>query len=213
MNIYVLQVMSILRQNYCSPRYLYFLLPGQEKRIRDPDGTRRREILIHSVAEFEGRWNAAVNALEDAIKVLRSPQEYGAVNSAFLPYVSILPVFAALRAHAKTLPYTRQLDAWRKLRHWYWASVFTNRYSGSVESTSARDFLDLKAWFDDDTAEPALIAEFANRFRNLELRKETKRGTSVYNGIFNLLVLQGARDWMTGAVPQRDDSGRPPYRP
>src|SRR5262245_38376236 len=50
-----------------------------------------------------------------------------------------------------------------------------------------------------------MIAEFAIRFRNLDLRKETKRGTSVYNGIFNLLVLRGARDWMSGDVPQHGD--------
>lgn len=83
--------------------------------------------------------------------------------------------------------------------------MFTNRYSGSVESTSARDFQDLRAWFDNDVAEPALIGEFKTRFRSLELRRETKRGTSVYNGIFNLLVLRGARDWMTGTVPQYGD--------
>jgi hypothetical protein len=205
MNVYILQVMSILLQNYCSPKYLYFLIPGQEKAIRDPDGTRHKEVLIANIAEFESRWNASVAALEGAIKVLRHPQEYGAVSSSFLPYVSILPVFAALRAHARTLPAGRQLDARRKLRHWYWASVFNNRYSGSVESTSARDFLDMKAWFEDDNAEPSLIAEFAQRFRNLDVRKEVKRGTSVYNGIFNLLVLQGARDWTTGDVPQYGD--------
>ena len=205
MNVYILQVMSILRQSYCSPKYLYFLLPGQEKPVRDPDGTRRKEILIPDIADFEKRWQAAVDSLEDSIKVLRHPQEYGAVSSSFLPYVSILPVFAALRAHARTLPPPRQLDAHRKLRHWYWASVFNNRYSGSVESTSSRDFLDIKAWFDDDASEPALVPEFAGRFRNLELRQETKRGSSVYNGIFNLLVIQGARDWMTGDVPQHGD--------
>lgn len=205
MNVYILQVMSILRQAYCSPKYLYFLLPGQEKPIREPDGTRRKEVLIHDTVEFERRWKAAVNALEDAIQVLRHPQEYGVVNSNFLPYVSILPAFAALRAHAKSLPAHRQLDARRKLRHWYWASIFLNRYSGSVESTSARDFLDVKAWFDDDAAAPPLVNEFAARFRDLDLRKETKRGTSVYNGIFNLLVLQGARDWMTGDVPLHGD--------
>lgn len=205
MNVYILQVMSILRQGYCSPKYLYFLLPGQEKPVRDPDGTRRKEILIADIAEFEKRWLGAVDALEDALKLLKHPQEYGAVSSAFLPYVSILPVFAALRAHAKTLLPSRQLDARRKLRHWYWSAVFTNRYSGSVESTSARDFLDVRAWFDDDADEPPLIAEFAQRFKNLELRKENRRGTSVYNGIFNLLVIQGARDWMTGDVPQHGD--------
>jgi len=205
MNVYILQVMSILRQAYCSPKYLYFLLPGQEKPVRDPDGTRRKEVLVPDTDSFQQRWNAAVDALESAIKVLRHPQEYGAVSSTFLPYVSILPVFAAIRAHIKTITPSRQLDARRKLRHWYWASVFINRYSGSVESTSARDFLDMKAWFEDDAAEPSLIAEFAQRFRNIDLRKETKRGSSVYNGIFNLLVIQGARDWMTGDVPQHGD--------
>ncbi|MCC6918109.1 MAG: DUF262 domain-containing protein [Alphaproteobacteria bacterium] len=205
MNVYILQVMSILRQTYCSPKYLYFMLPGHPKPIRDSDGTRRKEILVPDKQDFEKRWNNAVGALEDAIKVLRHPQEYGVISSSFLPYVSILAVFAALRAHARTLPPPLQLDARRKFRHWYWASVFTNRYSGSVESTSARDFLDVKTWFEDDASEPALIGEFARRFRALDLRKETKRGTSVYNGIFNLFVLQGARDWMTGDVPQYGD--------
>lgn len=205
MNVYILQVMSILRQAYCSPKYLYFLLPGQEKPVRDPDGTRRKEILIPDISDFEQRWNEAVGALEKAINLLRHPQEFGAISSNYLPYVSILPIFAALQAHVKTLPAHRQLDAQRKIRHWYWASVFTNRYSGSVESTAARDFLDVKSWLDDESAEPALILEFKSRFKNLELRKETKRGTSVYNGIFNLLVLQGARDWMTGNVPQHGD--------
>jgi hypothetical protein len=205
MNVYILQVMSILRQTYCSPKYLYYLLPGQEKKVREPDGSLRKEVLVPSVAEFEKRWHEAVDALDRTIDLLRHPQEFGAISSQYLPYVSILPAFAAVQTAARALPANRQLDAQRKLRHWYWASVFTNRYSGSVESTSARDFLDLKNWFDNDAAEPTLIGEFKIRFRSLELRRETKRGTSVYNGVFNLLVLRGARDWMTGTVPQYGD--------
>lgn len=205
MNVYILQVMSILRQAYCSPKYLYYLLPGQEKKVREADGSLRKEVLVASVADFEKRWHQAVDALGRAIDLLRHPQEFGAISSHYLPYVSILPAFAAVQAAARALPANRQLDAQRKLRHWYWASVFTNRYSGSVESTSARDFLDLKNWFDNDAAQPALIDEFKTRFRSLDLRRETKRGTSVYNGVFNLLVLRGARDWMTGTVPQYGD--------
>ncbi|MCY4558862.1 MAG: hypothetical protein OXF79_21280 [Chloroflexi bacterium] len=205
MNVYLLQVMSILRQAYCSPKYLYYLLPGQEKKVREADGSLRKEILVPDITDFERRWNEAVKAVESAIKLLRHPQEFGAISSQYLPYVSILPAFAALQTALRALPAPRQLDAQRKLRHWYWASVFTNRYSGSVESTSARDYLDVKAWFDNDAAEPGPIAEFRVRFRNLDLRRETKRGTSVYNGIFNLLVLRGARDWMSGNVPQYDD--------
>jgi len=165
MNTYILQVMSVLRQGYCSPKYLYFLLPGQEKPVRDPDGTRRKEVLIQDVADFRKRWEAAVSALEVAIKLLRHPQEFGAISSNYLPYVSILPAFAALQSHVKALQANRQLDAQRKVRHWYWASVFLNRYSGSVESTTSRDFLDIKTWIEDDGAEPALIQEFGTAAR------------------------------------------------
>ena len=205
MNVYILQVMSILRQAYCSPKYLYYLLPDQVKKVREPGGTLKEETLVKDKAEFEYRWHEAVAALERAIKLLRDPREFGAISSRFLPYVSILPAFASAQAAIQTLPAPRRLDAQRKLRHWYWASVFTNRYSGSVESTTARDFLDLKTWFDSDDAEPALIAEFKTRFRSLELRSQTKPNTSIYNGIFNLLVLRGAKDWVEGIVPQYDD--------
>lgn len=205
MNVYLLQVMSILRQGYCSPKYLYYLLPGQEKTVRDRDGSFRKEVLVPDIADFERRWRESVEAIERAIMLLRHPQEFGAISSNYLPYVSILPAFSALQESIRKLPAAHQLDAQRKLRHWYWASVFNNRYSGSVESTSSRDYLDVKAWFEDDTSEPSLISEFRTHFRTLDLRKETKRGTSVYNGIFNLLVLRGARDWMTGNVPQYGD--------
>ena len=173
--------------------------------MREADGSLRKEVLVPTVQDFEMRWHDAVDAIERAISLLRHPQEFGAISSQYLPYVSILPAFAAALAATRALPANRQLDGQRKLRHWYWASVFTNRYSGSVESTTARDYLDLKAWFDNDDAEPALIPEFKARFRTLDLRRETKRGTSVYNGVFNLLVLRGARDWIAGTVPQFGD--------
>lgn len=201
MNVYILQVMSILRQAYCSPKYLYYLLPGQKRKIRDQNGALVEDVLIPDVAEFKKSWSEAVEALHRAIETLRHPHEFGVGSSQYLPYVSILPAFAALQIAASALPALHRLGAQRKIRQWYWASVFTNRYSGSVESTSARDFLDVKAWFVSDQPEPSLIGEFRERFRRLDLQKENKRGTSIYNGIFNLFVLNGARDWMTGAIP------------
>jgi hypothetical protein len=205
LNVYVLQVMSILEQAYCSPKYLYYLLPGHAKTVRDAGGSLTRKVLLADEEAFAKRWHSAVDAIEAAIKQLRHPQEFGVVSSTYLPYVSIIPAFASLQAAASKLPPNRQLDAQRKVRHWYWASVFTNRYSGSVESTTARDYQDVQAWFDDDHAEPSLIAEFRGRFRSLDLYRETRRGTSIYNGIFNLLVLNGAKDWMTGKVPQHGE--------
>lgn len=205
MNVYVLQIMSILRQTHCSPKYLYYLLPGQKKKVRGPDGSLRTEVLIADKATFEQDWHKAVDAMAGAIERIRHPQEFGAISSQYLPYATILPAFAAIHAHIRTLPDSRRLDARRKLGLWYWASVFTNRYSSAVESTSARDFQDVKDWFEDDTAKPALIDEFKDGCRNLELRREIRKGTSVYNGVFNLFVLCGARDWGTGESPLADD--------
>ena len=205
MNVYILQIMSLLRQTYCSPKYLYYLLPGQKRKVRGPDGSLRTEVLIPDKATFEQDWHKAVVAMASAIKLIRHPQEFGAISSQYLPYATILPAFAAIHAHIRTLPDNRRLDARRKLGLWYWASVFINRYSSAVESTSARDFQDVKDWFEDDTAKPALIGEFKNECRNLDLRKEIRKGTSVYNGVFNLFVLCGARDWGTGEIPLADD--------
>ncbi len=205
LNVYVLQVMSLLRQDYCSPKYLYYLLPGQERTFRNSDGSFFRRILVPDTDDFRQLWDESVEALERATELLSHPQEYGASSSAYLPYVSILPAFAALHAAASRQPAERRLSAGRKIRSWYWASVFTNRYSGAVESTSTRDFIDVKGWFEDDTKQPGAIGEFHEGFRSLDLRREVRRGSSIYNGIFNLLVLSGAQDWSTGIVPQHGD--------
>lgn len=206
MNVYILQVISILKQNYCSSKYLYFLIPGKTKQIREPDGTQRGEVLVPQNKDFEKLWDQAVAAIESSIKILRHPQEFGVTSSKYLPYASILPVFAALQSYVKEECSPEiKIRAGHKIERWYWASVFMNRYSSSTEATSARDFRDVKKWITDDTYKPPFIEEFRNQFRGIELGKENKSGTSIYNGIFNLLVKNGARDWFTGKILQPED--------
>ena len=202
MNVYILQVMSILRQSYCSPKYLYFLQPGVEKPVRLPDGTRRQDVLVESPEKFVNLWGQAVDGLERVIGLLKHPQEYGVVSQAYVPYVSILPAFAAINSLVADQPSSKQLSARRKVRLWYWASVFLTRYSSAVESTAARDFTDMREWMANEEARPDWIDEFAHAFRGLDLRSEVKKGSSIYAAIFNLFVLAGARDWMSGDVPQ-----------
>ncbi len=205
MNVYVLQVMSILSQAYCSPKYLYYLLPGQEKQIRESDGTRKKEILIKTITEFKQKWSNSVDTIEKAIKLLQHPQEYGVTSSRYLPYASILPVFAAIQHALNEVPAANRLEAQKKFRQWYWASVFTNRYSGSVESTSTRDYIDMVSWFNSDDDILTVISDFRFHFRELDLLKETKKGSSIYNGIFNLFIINGARDWISGNIPQNSE--------
>jgi len=116
MNVYVLQVMSILLQAYCSPKYLYYLLPGQEKKIRNPDGSFKKTVLVADAEQFKRRWRHAVDALVEAIKLLRDSQAFGVVSSRYLPYASILPAFAAALSRVKRLDPKLRMSAGRKIR-------------------------------------------------------------------------------------------------
>lgn len=204
-NVYVLQVMSLLVQEYCSPKYIYYLLPGAKRRFRAADGALTDHVLISDGDDFTQRWSESVKIIKSAVARLSNPQDFGAISPRFLPYVSIVPAFSAALHAAAAAPPADRLAANLKVRDWYWASVFTNRYSGSVESTAARDVLDVKQWIKDDDAKPDVINEFSQWLATLDLRGETRSGRATYNGVINLLVLNGARDWASNAPPSADD--------
>ncbi len=205
MKIYVLQVMSILEQSYCSAKYLYYLVPEAIKTIKKPDGTREQIVLVSSSADFIKRWKVSVQALKKAIQSLRSPRDFGAIKPSFVPYPSILPAYAAIKSYVDQLNVLNKLDIQTKIRKWYWASIFTNRYSSSVESTSAKDFQDLKRWFTNDDDELEVISDFIGKYRSIDLLNENPKGSAIYNAIFNLFVINEARDWSTFDLPEYDD--------
>lgn len=204
MKIYVLQVMSILEQSYCSAKYLYYLVPEAVKTIKKPDGSKEKVVLVDSAEEFIRRWHEAVKALEKAIKNLKNPRDYGAITPGFVPYPSIIPAFASIKYYVDCLDTPKKLDIQTKIRKWYWASVFTNRYSSSVESTSAKDFQDLKKWFEDDYEVPAVYNDFVSNYNSIDLKQDNPKGSAIYNAIFNLFVINEARDWATFDLPEYD---------
>ena len=205
MKIYILQVMSILEQSYCSPKYMYYLVPEAIKTIKKPDGTKEQISLVNTTEEFIDKWDNAVNILEKSIKSLKNPRDFGAIRSNFVPYPSVIPAFASIKAFVESSDFKNKLDVQSKIRKWYWASIFTNRYSSAVESTSAKDFQDLKEWFTDDDAEPEVIAEFISKYKSIDLMTENPKGSAIYNSIFNLLVINEARDWSTFELPEYDN--------
>ena len=202
MNVYILQVMSILLQAYCSSKYLYYLIPGQTKTIKTGQGSREDIVLIKDKDEFNYHWGQATEALELAMMTLRSPRDYGVIKSSFIPYPSIVPVFSAVRRYARQNGLINRIDVKKKIRKWYWSSIFTNRYSSSVESTSAADFIAMKKWFNNDEELPIAVREFEDGFRNLDLRNENKKGTAIYNAILNLLIIRGANDFGNFDFPE-----------
>ena len=175
-----------------------------EKTIKKPDGSKEQIILINNKDEFLIKWKRSVQALKKAIKNLKNPRDYGAIKPNYVPYPSIIPAFASIKSYVEDKKYPNILDIQLKIRKWYWASIFTNRYSSSVETTTARDFQDLKRWFENDGEEPDLIDEFINKYRNIDLINDNPKGSSIYNAIFNLLIINEARDWATFDLPEYD---------
>ncbi len=205
MNVYILQVMSILKQDYCSSKYLYYLQPNVVKSVRLPDGSFGQETLVKSESEFRNLWDDSVCSLEKAIKILRHPNEYGVVDRKYLPYPSILPAFASISRSVANFSVESHLKSAYKIRLWYWASVFGNRYSSAVESTTAHDFKAMQEWLRKDEQEPEFVREFKNTYREIDLVRETKKNSAIYRAIFNILIMSGAKDWLEGEAISSGD--------
>ncbi|MCK0179136.1 DUF262 domain-containing protein [Flavobacteriaceae bacterium S0862] len=205
MKTQILMVMSILKQNYCSPKYLYYLVPGEKKKVKNKEGQNEEVVLINSNTEFIDLWNTAVDAIDKSLNSLKNQREFGAITAKFLPYPSIIPCLSAIKHFVKNSDLKNKVDIHSKIKKWYWASIFLNRYSSSVESTSTKDFMDLKKWFNNDDLELDAVSEFIGTYKNIDLHKETRNGSAIYKAIFNLFILNEARDWETFELPEYDN--------
>ena len=201
----VMMTMSILKQNYCSPKYLYYLVPNEKKRIKKPDGKTEDIVLIKSKQEFIDLWDTAVDSIDRCLKSLKNQREFGAITNKFLPYPSIIPCLSAIKQYVKDSELKGKVDIHSKIKQWYWASIFQNRYSSSVESTSTKDYIDLRKWFEDDNNEPDCVSEFVGTYKNIDLHKETRNGSAIYKAIFDIFILNEARDWETFELPEYDE--------
>jgi len=201
---YILMVMSLVKQNYCSPKYLYYLVPGEVKKIKGDNGKVIETVLIEDAETFVYSWENAVEAIRKGLQALKNPRDFGAISSKFLPYPSIIPALSAVKAYVADEDLKNKVDIHSKIRKWYWASIFLNRYSSSVESTSTRDYMALKRWFNDEDEELECVADFYREYKHIDLHKEVRNASAIYKAIFNLFILNEARDWETFDLPEYD---------
>lgn len=201
MKVYLLQTISILKQAYCSPKYLYYLIPGSKRRVKlGPKIV--EDILISSKDEFMSLWTDTIKNVELSIKRIMNPREFGAITPRFLPYPSIVPTFTAIDLESKKPEYKDMESNKQKISTWYWSSIFTQNYSSSVESQSASDFMAMKRWFADDKDMIPVVRQARNELRTLDLKKETNQSSAVYKAIFNIMSIKGARDPITLEFPE-----------
>ncbi len=201
--VYLLQAISILEQGYCSPKYLYYLVPGTKKVIKNSDGSKDSIVIFSSRDEFLEKWNFLVEKMRMTLDALLNPRDLGAIRPDFVPYPTMLPILTALNVIKEQDKYTdKRIEIEAKIRRWYWASVFTQNYSSAVDSTMTHDYYSMQRWFEDDAEIPQVVEKFESNIENLDLQKESMSGSALYKAVFNILVRKGARDFITFELPE-----------
>lgn len=151
----------------------------------------RREDLLNLKKEtVEEWWDIASTAYRDASKFMESQ---GIIAQRVLPYGTLLIPLAAImgfrRHHGDNAGFG---EAWPKIEQWYWCSVFSQRYSSSVEATAAVDFEQVVNWIDGGD-EPDAVRTFT--FSADRLQDYTNIRSAIYKGVLCLLAKNGANNF------------------
>lgn len=148
--------------------------------------------------DFVSHWELAAEYCEKALERLTStnPDGFGVFDKKWLPYSTMVPVLASLLWNAQMNK--RGADAYAIIKRWYWCSVFLERYSGSVESTTYKDYSDMVKLFDGPSYEPEVFAEANTQILNNPnySLKGTSRLNATYKGVINLIAIAGAKDFI-----------------
>ena len=200
--IYILQTMSLLKQEYCAPKYLYFLVPGVKKKTREKSGKFKDVILVDSKENFDELWEQSLEKNLLALRIIMDPKKYGAVNSRLIPYPTMIPILAALTIEKEKKEYVDKKSIDEKINAWYWSSIFTGNYSGSVETQMSQDLREIRKWFLDDSKVPLVIKKFKRVLDTPDFLKKLSPGSAIYKGVLCLLAKKEARDFISWELPE-----------
>ncbi len=202
MNEYLLKLISLYKQGYCSSKYIYYLIPDYKIKKRDENGKITELVLVDSKDEFVKLWNDACEYAGDALERIMNigKNDFGAVKSNFIPNTTIIPVIGAImlfydKNYANAIP-EEEFD--KMLNKWYWSTVISGDYSGSSDSVMSEDFRDITTWFEKkDISKIRRINKVNEEFvKGLNLRTYDK-GSTLYNCLFCSIALNKAEDFYT----------------
>ncbi len=191
---YLLKLISLVKQNYCSSKYLYNLIPNEKIIRKDDGGNKYEDILVDSGDEFKSIWHKSCKFAEKARERIMNTGEadFGAIKTDFIPNTTIIPVLGAL-----LWVFEGDVDEpmfKNYLQKWYWSATFSEDYSGSSDSVMAKDFRDWKHWLESKTPIER-IKKINKDFVHEVDFKTISKGSSRYNTILCLLALNNARDF------------------
>jgi hypothetical protein len=197
MNEYLLKLISLIKQNYCSSKYIYNLIPGEKIIRKDEYGKNYEDILVKDGKNFEDLWKNSCKYAEKARQIIMTG--FAAVKTDFIPNTTMVPVLGAI-----LWEYTGDSDNINfknNLKKWYWSAVLSEDYSGSSDSVMAKDFRDWKEWINTEKNIERIDRINMEFINNLNL-KNVRKGSAQYKAIICLLALNHAvdfyKEWVVG---------------
>ena len=199
MDEYLLKVISLHKQNYCSAKYLFNLIPSQVTIRKNEQGQKYDEILVKDGEEFKKLWHNACKYAEQARKRIMNTgfPDFGAIKQDFVPNTTIIPVLAAILWEYDGDPDSRNFVS--SLKKWYWSAVLSEDYSGSSDTVMAKDFRDWKEWIISNKVIERINRITPDFFTEMDL-KTIKKGSTRYNAILCILALNNAKDFFKGQI-------------
>lgn len=187
--VYILQVISLLKKNACKRKDLLEIDKTYMKK--------KKKETINS-EDFGNDWKMACKYVERAIERLTNLNAgFGVISRKWLPYNPMIPVMAALLKEIESDP-VRRPNFMKKISIWYWASIFSNAYEGSIDTQMATDFKELKKWFYNDDEIPETVKHAREILSDLNFKEIDRASNSIYKGIMCLITLKGAKDFLKG---------------
>ncbi|MGJ5755581.1 GmrSD restriction endonuclease domain-containing protein [Streptomyces puniciscabiei] len=155
----------------------------------------RSDVLELTPTEFEKYWDQVAQGAARALTFLRD--ECGVLAPKWLPYSMILVPLAAVWHEVESKRSTESGAALRKIRRFFWCSVFSRNYDQGGNSQAGKDFADLTSWLNGGETMPEAVDGFTFAGEVLDTARTNLQ--ALYKGVMALTLSGGARDFHSGS--------------
>ncbi|MEZ4750342.1 MAG: DUF262 domain-containing protein [Bdellovibrionota bacterium] len=156
---------------------------------------RKKELFQLSGDDITSFWKPITEAI---VAVLERLSEGHILGRRWFPYSAAVAPMAVAYLNRPQIKHNLLGErVWMPLTHFYWNTVFLNRYSSSTESLMASDLIAVHAWLYGGKR-----PDFMPMGDSVELNLHSlgKANSAIYQGIISLIINSGtrAKDWFTG---------------
>lgn len=156
-----------------------------------------KETILTNLSDkdFSDHWDTVCKYYTECINYLTD--NHYILSQAWIPSENMLLPLMMLRRQIKGFDQLNEMQR-RFIQFWFWASIFSNRYSGSSNEVMIADSRMLEAIAKGDKIPARACVRMRSRIDDPEdLFNFTKRGASIYRGVLNLIAFdqRGLKDW------------------